>query len=550
MQCDVSAQIECQKYHKMAAPLDVAARAASFNVLLQVSLRVASFALNGFVLRYVHADLLGVVNLRLTLLYNTILFLSREPFRKAALSKTSTTRQWQYTFNLMWLPFLVGIVWSALLSLLWISPLLQQPDMPGDWIGVACFAISGLIELCVEPLWVLAQLTQHVSIKVIAEGIPQVFRCLIVAICIVFYPQYGILIFGIAQVLCSIGYLLVYFTYFFSVGGNQLPIDSISKIFPQKFLGKYQDQTLVNLSKSFFKQSLLKQFLTDGERYIMTILGLLTFAEQGVYDIVNNLGSLAARFIFLPIEESFYVYFSSVLVRGERPEKQTKDSITSSANVLSLLIKTVTLIALMIIAFGVNYSDLALDIYGGSILSQGIGPVLLKCYCVYVLFLALNGITECFMFAALSQDEVDRYNKNMLVFSLIFLSAAVVLIKLFGSPGFIIANCINMSARIIYSGKFITNYFRQSSHNPLSKAVPSLPVFISLIVSWIITAISMSTFCCSFGAIYRLIHIIIGSGCFLTVGVVITLVERELMTFFISRLPSRFQKLLTRNKTD
>ncbi|XP_019849739.1 PREDICTED: protein RFT1 homolog isoform X2 [Amphimedon queenslandica] len=533
MQCDVSAQIECQKYHKMAAPLDVAARAASFNVLLQVSLRVASFALNGFVLRYVHADLLGVVNLRLTLLYNTILFLSREPFRKAALSKTSTTRQWQYTFNLMWLPFLVGIVWSALLSLLWISPLLQQPDMPGDWIGVACFAISGLIELCVEPLWVLAQLTQHVSIKVIAEGIPQVFRCLIVAICIVFYPQYGILIFGIAQVLCSIGYLLVYFTYFFSVGGNQLPIDSISKIFPQKFLGKYQDQTLVNLSKSFFKQSLLKQFLTDG-----------------VYDIVNNLGSLAARFIFLPIEESFYVYFSSVLVRGERPEKQTKDSITSSANVLSLLIKTVTLIALMIIAFGVNYSDLALDIYGGSILSQGIGPVLLKCYCVYVLFLALNGITECFMFAALSQDEVDRYNKNMLVFSLIFLSAAVVLIKLFGSPGFIIANCINMSARIIYSGKFITNYFRQSSHNPLSKAVPSLPVFISLIVSWIITAISMSTFCCSFGAIYRLIHIIIGSGCFLTVGVVITLVERELMTFFISRLPSRFQKLLTRNKTD
>lgn len=534
----------------LAAPLDVAARAASFNVLLQVSLRIASFALNGFVLRYVHADLLGVVNLRLTLLYNTILFLSREPFRKAALSKTSSTRQWQYTFNLMWLPFLAGIVWATLLSLLWISPLLQQPDMHGDWIGVACFTISALIELCVEPLWVLAQLTQHVSIKVIAEGIPQVFRCLLVAVSIVFYPQYGILIFGIAQVLCSIGYLLVYFTYFFSVGGNQLPIDSISKILPQKFLGKYQDQSLVNLSKSFFKQSLLKQFLTDGERYIMTILGLLTFAEQGVYDIVNNLGSLAARFIFLPIEESFYIYFSSVLVRGEKPEKQAKDSIASTATVLSLLIKTVTLIALIIIAFGVNYSDLALDMYGGNVLSQGIGPVLLKCYCVYVLFLAVNGITECFMFAALSQNEVDRYNKNMFAFSLIFLCAAVLLIKLFGSPGFIMANCINMSARIIHSGKFITNYFGQSSHNPLTKAVPSLPVFISVIVSWIITAISMSTFCCSFGAIYRLIHIIIGSGCFLTVGLVITLAERDLMTFFLSRLPSRIQKILTQNKTD
>lgn len=36
-----------------------------------------------------------------------------------------------------------------------------------------------------------------------------------------------------------------------------------------------------------------------------------------MYDIVNNLGSLAARFLFLPIEESFYVYFAKVLERGK-----------------------------------------------------------------------------------------------------------------------------------------------------------------------------------------------------------------------------------------
>ena len=44
----------------------------------------------------------------------------------------------------------------------------------------------------------------------------------------------------------------------------------------------------------------------------------------GVYDVINNLGSLAARFIFLPIEESFYVFFASILYRGEPAERQKK----------------------------------------------------------------------------------------------------------------------------------------------------------------------------------------------------------------------------------
>lgn len=49
---------------------------------------------------------------------------------------------------------------------------------------------------------------------------------------------------------------------------------------------------------------------------------LLSFVFKGVYDIVNNLGSLVARFIFLPIEESFYVFFAKVLERGKNVKDQ------------------------------------------------------------------------------------------------------------------------------------------------------------------------------------------------------------------------------------
>lgn len=51
------------------------------------------------------------------------------------------------------------------------------------------------------------------------------------------------------------------------------------------------------LSVSFGKQCIVKQVLTEGERYVMTISPVLTFSEQATYDVVNNLGSLAARYI-------------------------------------------------------------------------------------------------------------------------------------------------------------------------------------------------------------------------------------------------------------
>lgn len=45
---------------------------------------------------------------------------------------------------------------------------------------------------------------------------------------------------------------------------------------------------------------------------------------SGVYDVINNLGSMAARFIFMPVEESFYVFFASTLYRGEPATQQKK----------------------------------------------------------------------------------------------------------------------------------------------------------------------------------------------------------------------------------
>ena len=78
-----------------------------------------------------------------------------------------------------------------------------------------------------------------------------------------------------------------------------------------------------------------------------------------------------------------------------------------------------------------------------------LGPSLLKWYCLYVLIIAVNGMTECFMFAAMSKDDVDSYNYKMMVFSAVFLGASWYLTVL-GSVGFVIANCLNMLLRIYH----------------------------------------------------------------------------------------------------
>ena len=78
------------------------------------------------------------------------------------------------------------------------------------------------------------------------------------------------------------------------------------------------------------------------------------------------------------------------------------------------------------------------------------GPMLLKWYSVYVLIVAINGITECFMFALMSKGEIDDYNKRMMLFSFVFLAAAIFFSNMFGSAGLIMANCLNMIIRIIH----------------------------------------------------------------------------------------------------
>lgn len=174
--------------------------------------------------------------------------------------------------------------------------------------------------------------------------------------------------------------------------------------------GTRYNENLKTLVLSFFKQGFLKQVLTEGEKYVMTISPIMTFAQQATYDIVNNLGSLAARFVFRPIEENSYFYFTQTLSRDIPLKQQPRVKVEQASSVLYNLLKVVTSIGLIGMVFGQSFAKTVLTLYGGSrfVDDDGLSVILLRWHAVAIVLLAINGICEGYMFAAMTSTELDR----------------------------------------------------------------------------------------------------------------------------------------------
>lgn len=524
--------------------LGQAARLASSGLLLQVLFRLITFVLNAFILRFLSKEIVGIVNVRLTLLYSTTTFLAREAFRRACLSG-GAQRDWSQTFNLLWLTVPLGVFWALFLGWVWLQ-LLEVPDpnvVPHYGMGVVLFGLSAVVELVGEPFWVLAQAHMFVKLKVIAESLSVILKSVLIAFLVLWLPHWGLYIFSSAQLFYTAVLVLCYVIYFKKLLGSPgsikhtLPVSRMKDLLPNiPRSGAFVNWTEAKLTWSFFKQSFLKQILTEGERYVMTFLNVLNFGDQGVYDIVNNLGSLVARLIFQPVEESFYIFFAKVLEREKDATLQKKEDVAVAAAVLESLLKLALLAGLTITVFGFAYSQLALDIYGGAMLSSGSGPVLLRSYCLYVLLLAINGVTECFTFAAMSKEQVDRYNLTMLALSSSFLVLSYLLTRWCGSVGFIVANCFNMGIRITQSLCFIHRYYRNSPYRPLAGLYLSPVLLGAFVLSGGVTAVSEVFLCCEQGWPARLAHVAVGAFCLGATFGTAFLTETKLIHFLRTQL--------------
>lgn len=471
---------------------------ASFNIIFQIIFRCVTFIINAWVIRNVGHEVLGIMNVRLLLLESTILFLSREPFNRACLGQKDEF-SWHQIINQIWLSVPLSCILSLFFVYIWLNVLpLGNPEYAFQYaFGCWSVAVSCVIELCSANMALVTQLFCFVKLKVALDTLHIFIRTVIFVSVIIYDRTLALVAFSLAQV-CSIAAVgIIYYIFFYWYIKNKplfakgalkntfVPESVLTKLYENmddfqftslkeflpKWLGSINltfNKKLSSLTVSFAKQGIVKQLLTEGEKYVMSVSPVLTFSEQATYDVVNNLGSLAARFIFRPIEDSSYFYFTQMVSRELPLHKQDQHKIRESSTVLSQVCKTVSSIGLIVLVFGQSYAYTLLWMYGGeSFVASGLPVQLLRSHCLAIVLLAVNGVTECYTFATMTSAQLNSYNYLMVFFSISFLIISYVLTYTFGPVGFIISNCINMFARIMHSIHFINKKYKDTGYKPL-----------------------------------------------------------------------------------
>ncbi|KAK8793487.1 hypothetical protein WA158_004846 [Blastocystis sp. Blastoise] len=569
--------------------LNAVAESARTSIGFQAFFKIISFLFNLVLLRYVDIKIYGVANVRLNLLYTTIVFLTREPFRKVCIDFKDAA--YFQINNLVLLCIPIGVFISLLLSFVWIS-LLEIPDIQYYKEGVYFYCLSAIIELLSEPFYIYLQSHLYLKPKIYIESTTLFMKQMLLFIFVRFYPQFQLYCFIYSQLFYTLLITLMYIYYYlYYIHSNPDPFyTSILSLFPHIEKNKPIFSTKhTPLILSFCKQSLIKQMLTESEKFVMTFLNILSFQEQGLYEAINNIGSLVIRLLFLPLEDAFYLYFSK-----EFSEEKKKDIKQETMMIPFILLKFLFYIGITFIVFGYWYSPILLYIFGGKNLSTPAGITLMRGCCFYVFIVGMNGISEAFFMATSEKKKIDNFNYYLIFISVTFLICSSFLTypynnkyynlyynlynkynnlynkynnlynkynnlynnnnyilstlslsvfnknsrgylnvytHYYGALGLILSNSISMGIRILHHLYYLYLYSSSFNINYEQYFEPVLLVIAAYIVAYVITKASYTLF----GTLTlknMIYHIAIGGLCFIGCIVAIFMFDADFMTQF------------------
>ncbi|CAJ2503178.1 Uu.00g105720.m01.CDS01 [Anthostomella pinea] len=474
-----------------------AVRGASLLIILQIVSRAITFVANQLLLRFLTAQLLGV-STQLEVYYLSVMFFARESLRvaiqrqgsgapstaSASSSKRSdcvagaSARDSQSVVNIAHLSLGLGLGFSVGLGWAYLHYVdAATASTPYLSTALRIYGLAALVELLSEPAFVVLQHRLRFGPRAAAESIATFLRCVVTFGAANWAwkkgLESGVLPFALGQLAYGTGLLGVYAWYGFRLASTEsfslfprtAAMDRNSKgqlLLSNDYALGYFFKPTLQLASSLMSQSFVKHILTQGDTFLVSVLS--DPDSQGVYALANNYGSLVARLVFQPIEESSRNYFSKLLSSGSpgtRPAKEVTDKAKAD---LQALLKFYVLLSIVVITIGPFAAPLLVQIVAGARWSaSGAGGVLAQ-YCLFIPLLAINGVAEAFVSSVATESEVHRQSLWMGAFSLAFGIAGFVSLRVMdlGAVGLVYANGINMLCRIIWSGSFISRYFKSN----------------------------------------------------------------------------------------
>ncbi|KAJ7090353.1 Rft protein-domain-containing protein [Mycena belliarum] len=448
-------------------------------IWLQVLSRGFTFLLNQALFRLASPRAFGTAAIQFEFISSTILFLSREGVRNALLRvKRSQDGSWN-AGNLGFLPITIGIPLALATSFGYAHLAAQETRSQSGFYGaIAVYAFAAVVELWCEPMHNQAMAESKTHIRVRAEGLGVMSKTLVTFIVLLYDSKaemdgfLALMAFAMGQLSYSLCLLLVYLWHY--------GFSALLPATPHAANGATNDD-IFRLSLTMTSQSVIKHFLTEGDKLVLGWFSPLR--DQGGYAIAVNYGSLIARIIFQPIEETSRISFSRMLAPPAGSE-----ALQAASRALLTLLSIQTSLSLILLVFGNAYLPIFLPILLPRQYLSTSAPLVLRAWVWYIPVLALNGGLEAFISSASTPRDLNRQSWWMAAFSVIYIGAAIQLYGWhFGDTALVYANIINLSARIAYAVHFVSIFF--SAHGARAslswrKVIPGWKLCLACGVSW------------------------------------------------------------------
>ena len=463
--------------------------------------------------------------------------------------------------QISWIPSVVVATLLLLLILFQSKATETAASSQNPGFDVILMYCSGaLLEVIGEPWFNAFQSAGHHGPRLKADTAAVFVRSAVTFVSVVIFSK-GIRGFGYAQVAYGLTHLLTLVSSTSSFRVNGIP-STISDFLPRTIDGgdttneekfsisvyRHIDYNTAAFAWGATLSSILKHLLTEADKIALSLTS--SSYDQGIFAIANNYGSLVARMIFLPIEESSRVAFSRMAAERivlQRTSESVNDSSSSSLStvdarrnqnlntvpkkiittppgnaqrnlssiemekLLVLLLQMVSTMGLMFIVFGPPYARVVVTLlfprkYRGEESVRTLSAV-----CVNVFVLALNGVLEAFVHAAAPSSTFKKVNTGFIVSSVLYIVSAAPLSSVLGTGGLVLAGSISMLARIGTSYYVICDVFSEYHKVDKSEAVngvtektagslfraqcsPPALLFIATLVVWGISMASSQRF--------------------------------------------------------
>lgn len=178
-----------------------------------------------------------------------------------------------------------------------------------------------------------------------------------------------------------------------------------------------------------------------------------------MYALAANYGGLIARMVFRPIEDTSRNLFAQ-LCSGSQPKAQ---DIRKAATILRDTLRIYSTFSLAAFALGPTAAPLLLRVVAGSRWTESGAGEVLGAYTYCIPLLAMNGVSEAFVAATASTEDLHKQSIWMGGFSILFAGSAYLFLSVLalGAKGLVWANCVNMALRIVFNLSFAKGFFEK-----------------------------------------------------------------------------------------